>query len=171
MGDPRRIKKKYQKPKHPWRADRLEEEKKILKTYGLKNKKEIWRAETLTRRFRRQARKLFALRTEQAKKEEKQLLDRLRRLNLLRGDATLDDALALKTEDILGRRLQTIVFKKGLARTVNQARQFIVHRHISVKGEKVTAPSYLVMADEEDKIQVAQGIEKPAERLEVKAEG
>jgi len=154
MGDPRRTKKKYQKPRHPWRADRIEEEKKILKTYGLKNKKEIWRAETLMRGFRRQARKLLALRTEQAKKEEKQLLDRLRRLNLLKGDATLDGVLALKTEDILGRRLQTIVFKKGLARTINQARQFIAHGHVFVKGEKVTAPGYLVRAEEEDAIQV-----------------
>ncbi len=157
MGDPRRIKKKHQKPKHPWRADRLEAEKRILKTYGLKNKKEIWRAETLTRGFRRQARKLFALKTEQAKKEEKQLLDRLKRLNLLKGDATLDNVLALKTEDILERRLQTTVFKKGLAATVNQARQLIVHGHISVRGKKVTAPSYLVMADEEAEIQAIEG--------------
>ncbi len=157
MGDPRRIKKKYQRPKHPWRADRLGEEKKILKTYGLKNKKEIWRVETLTRGFRRQARKLFALKTEQARKEEKQLLDGLKRLNLLGNDATLDSVLALKTENILGRRLQSVVFKKGLATTVNQARQFIVHGHVSVNGKKVTAPSYLVMADEEDKIQLSEG--------------
>lgn len=156
MGDPRRIRKKYQKPRHPWRADMLEEEKKILKTYGLKNKKEIWRAETLTKSFRRHARKLFAFKTEQAKKEEKLLLDRLKRLNLLKGDATLDNVLTLKTEDVLGRRLQTMVFKKGFATTINQARQLIVHGHVSVKGEKVTAPSYLVTADEEDAIQVAQ---------------
>jgi small subunit ribosomal protein S4 len=155
MGDPRKIKKKYSKPRHPWQADRIEEEKAILRNYGLRNKREIWRTEALLRGFRGQARRLLALKTEQAKKEEKQLLNRLNRLNLLKGDATLDDVLALKITDILERRLQTLVYRKGLARTMNQARQFIVHGHITVDGEKVTAPSFLVKADEEEKIEVS----------------
>lgn len=155
MGDPRKIKKKYSKPRHPWQADRIEEEKAILRDYGLRNKREIWRTEALLRGFRRQARRLLALKTEQAKKEEKQLLNRLNRLNLLKGDATLDDVLALKITDILERRLQTLVCRKGSARTMNQARQFIVHGHITVSGEKVTAPNFLVKADEEEKIEVS----------------
>lgn len=154
MGDPRRIRKKYQKPRHPWRADRIEAEKKILREYGLKNKKEIWRVETILRNYRRQARNLLALRGEEIGKKEKELLQSLMRLGLLKENATLDDVLALKTRDLLDRRLQTIVYKKGLANTIKHARQLIVHGHVTVKGGKVTAPSYMVKADEEDSIQV-----------------
>lgn len=154
MGDPRRIRKKYQKPRHPWRADRIEAEKKILREYGLKNKKEIWRVETILRNYRRQARNLLALRGEETGKKEKELLQSLMRLGLLKENATLDDVLALKTRDLLDRRLQTIVYKKGLANTIKHARQLIVHGHVTVKGGKVTAPSYMVKADEEDSIQV-----------------
>jgi small subunit ribosomal protein S4 len=154
MGDPRRIKKKYRKPKHPWRADRIEAEKRILREYGLKNKKEIWRAETILRNYRRQARRLLALHTEQARREEKELLKSLARLGLLKKKATLDDVLALKVNDLLDRRLQTVVYKKGLANTPKHARQLIVHGHVTVKGGKVTAPSYLVRAEEEDSIKV-----------------
>jgi small subunit ribosomal protein S4 len=152
MGDPRKPRKKFDTPRHPWQIERIEEEKKLLRNYGLKNKRELWRMETLLRGFRRQARKLQALDTPQAKKEETQLLQRLARLNLLKKNATLDDVLALTLEDILNRRLQTLVYKKGLANTIKQARQFIVHGHISIKGRKVTAPSYLVKKEEEKSI-------------------
>jgi small subunit ribosomal protein S4 len=155
MGDPRAIKKKFDKPKHPWKSDRLEEERRILKEYGLKNKRELWRVETTLRNYRRQARSLLAKMTEQAKVEERQLLDKLGRLNVVKDDATLDDVLALKIEDLLDRRLQSMVYKKGLANTQKQARQFIVHGHITVAGKKVTAPSYIVKKDEEDKIAYA----------------
>lgn len=154
MGDPRRIRKKYQKPRHPWRADRIEAEKKIIREYGLKNKKELWRVETILRNYRRQARDLLALRGEETGRREKELLQSLRRLGLLKENATLDDVLALKTRDLLDRRLQTVVYKKGLANTIKHARQLIVHGHVAVKGGKVTAPSYMVKADEEDSIQL-----------------
>ncbi len=156
MGDPRKLKKKYEKPRSPWRADKIEEERSITRAYGLKNKKELWRAQTLLRNFRGQARRLLALKTEQAKKEEKQLLQRLRRMGLLKENATLD-VLALKVNDLLERRLETLVFKKGLASTPNQARQFIVHGHIAIGGQKVTAPSYLVKQDEENAISYVEG--------------
>lgn len=152
MGDPRRIKKTYDKPKHPWRAERLEEEKKIRREFGLSIKKEIWRAETTLRGFRRQARKLLALRTAQAEIEEKQLLDKLKRLNLVGDEATLDDILSLAIRDLLGRRLQTLVHKKGLASTPKQARQFIVHGHVTVAGKKVTSPGYMIRGEEEESI-------------------
>ncbi|MEK6977000.1 MAG: 30S ribosomal protein S4 [Candidatus Hydrothermarchaeota archaeon] len=152
MGDPRRMKKKYDKPKHPWRGERIEAEKKILKNYGLKNKRELWRMETILRVFRRQARRLQGLKTEQARKEEAQVLARLQRMNLLKEGSTLDDVLALKINHILDRRLQTIVFRKGLTATVGQARQLIVHGHIAVGGSKVTAPSYLVERGEEEEL-------------------
>jgi small subunit ribosomal protein S4 len=154
MGDPRKIKKKYRTPKHPWRADRIEAEKGILRAYGLRNKKELWKAEALLRNYRRQARKLLVLSTELGKIEEKQLFDSLRRMSLLKKDATLEDVLALKINDILDRRLQTLVHKKGLANTLKHARQLIVHGHVTVGGGKVTAPSYIVKEKEEDSIQV-----------------
>ena len=57
--------------------------------------------------------------------------------------------LVLKDEDILSRRLQTIVYQKGLAATPKQARQLINHGHIFVDGHKVTVPGYLVLREEE----------------------
>ncbi len=146
------MKKKYDKPRHPWRGERIEAEKKILKNYGLKNKKELWRMETILRGFRRQARRLQGLKTEQARKEEAQVLARLQRMNLLKEGSTLDDVLALKINHILDRRLQTLVHRRGLTATVGQARQLIVHGHIAVGGSRVTAPSYLVERGEEEEL-------------------
>ncbi len=165
MGDPRRIRKKYHTPSHPWQADRIQEEKELLKEYGLKNKREIWKALAILRGIRGQARELLGKRGEQAAWQEKQLMARLRRLNLLKEGATLDDVLSLTVRDILNRRLQTLVYKKGLAATMKQARQFIVHGHITVAGRKVTAPSYLVRADEEDAIGYAKN--SPIRNLEI----
>lgn len=145
----KRQRKKYLRPSHPWEKDRMDAEDKLLRMYGLRRKQEIWRAETLLRKIRRQARRLLAASGPQAEQETKQLLARLNRLGLVKEGATLDDVLGLKVEDILERRLQTLVQRKGLARTMKQARQMILHGHISVGGRKVTVPSYLVLADEE----------------------
>jgi small subunit ribosomal protein S4 len=152
LGDPKKTRRKYITPKHPWRLDRIEGERALAKKYGLKNRREIWKMETVLRKYRRQARRLLALKTEQAKIEEKRLLDRLQRLNLLKKGSTLDDVLALTIDDIMERRLESLVFKKGLANTHKQARQFIVHGHISVGGKKITSPSHLVSSEEEKKI-------------------
>ena len=154
MGDPRFNRKKYETPKHPWEAERIKEEWELQKKYGLKNKREIWKAKSLLRNFRGQARQLQAkLRygNPQAEKEQKLLFDKLIRLGILNeANATLDAVLSLTVEDILRRRLQTIVYLKGLARTPKQARQFIVHGHIAIGDRKVTIPSYLVRKEEED---------------------
>ena len=152
MGHPRRITKKYSSPKHPWRADRIAEEKEIERKYGLKNKREIWKGHAVLRAGRQQARSLLAQRTPQAEREKTQLIARLVRLGLLNQDSGIDDILALKTEDFLNRRLQTIIFKKGMASTVNQARQFITHGFVTIRGRKVTAPSYIVKVEEEAQI-------------------
>ncbi len=154
MGDPRFNRKKYETPKHPWEAERIKEEWELQKKYGLKNKREIWKAKSLLRNFRGQARQLQAkLRygNPQAEKEQKLLFDKLIRLGILNdSNATLDAVLSLTVEDILRRRLQTIVYLKGLARTPKQARQFIVHGHIAIGDKKVTIPSYLVRKEEEE---------------------
>lgn len=153
MGDPRFSRKKYETPSHPWEKVRIEREAELIQKYGLKNKREIWRAETFLRKIRGQARKLRATEgQEQSEKEKKLLLKRLFRLGLLPENATLDDVLSITIEDVLSRRLQTIVYFKGFASTLKQARQFIVHKHIAIDGKIVNVPSYLVRKDDEEKI-------------------
>ena len=152
MGDPKFPRKKYETPSHPWEAERIKRESDLVEKYGLKNKREVWKAETFLRRIREQARKLFAMGGEEAEKEKEKLLKRLFKLGILPENATLDDVLALTVEDILVRRLQTLVYLHGLAKTPKQARQFIVHGHIAINGRKVRVPSYLVKKEEEDKI-------------------
>jgi len=136
--------------------DRIEAENALIKKYGLKNKREIWRAQTMLRKFRAQARSLLGKVTSsdpQVKRETEQLLSRLHRLGILPENATLDDVLALDVESILKRRLQTIVYLKGLASTPFQARQFIVHGHICIDNKRVTAPGYMVLKKEENMIE------------------
>jgi len=153
MGDPKFLRRRYDTPKHPWEGSRMEEERKLLDRYGLKNKRELWKAQSVLRGFRRQARELQArLRAgePQARRETDQLLGRLTRLGILSvGTPTLDDVLALSTEDVLRRRLEWIVFSKGLAPTPFSARQWIVHGHLAVGDHRVTRPGYLLpFADE-----------------------
>src|SRR3989338_1977959 len=155
MGDPRRLKKKYRGPRHLWQKARIEEEKKILKTYGLKNKTEIWKAGSQLRSITKQAKKLLADNTKQGEKEKAALLKKLQRLSLITADQGLDEVLGLKLNNFLERRLQTLLVKKGLARTVSQARQIIVHNHVNVGGKNITSPSYFVSATEEDQISFA----------------
>ena len=153
MGDPRRLNKKYDTPNHPWIGERIKSERELLIKYGLINKRELWKMETKLRTFRRQARKLMSDTTEQGAKEATQLFNILKRYGILiKEDVTLDDVLSLNVEAILERRLQTLVFKKGLAKTPKQARQFIVHGHIGINGRKVTAPNNLVAVNEEGAI-------------------
>ena len=156
MGDPKFLRRTYDTPKHPWEAGRMEEERKLLQKYGLKNKRELWKAQSTLRGFRRHARLLQAnLRVgePQAQRETTQLLGRLTRLGVLPvGTPTIDDVLALTTEDVLKRRFEWIVFSQGLAPTAYGARQWIVHGHFSIGDHRVTRPGYLVPSAEEHQI-------------------
>ena len=152
MGDPRKRRKSYSTPSHPWQRTRIEEEKILVQEYGVANKKEIWKMNSILRRFTKVAKNSVSLKTKQGEKEKKQLLDRLQTLGLLPPTAQAVDVLNLKLKDILERRLQTLLYRKGMARTVKQARQFITHRHVTVAGKIMTQPSYLVLKKEEDKI-------------------
>jgi small subunit ribosomal protein S4 len=152
MGDPKLSRRKYDTPSHPWQGSRIKEENELLKKYGLKNKRELWKAQSLLRNYRRQGRSLLArLRfgDEQAEKEMKGLVNKLANLGVLPEDATLDDILGLDLERILERRLQTLVYLKGLAYSPKQARQLIVHGHTVIDQRKVTVPGYLVKKNEE----------------------
>jgi len=156
MGDPKFSRKKYEKPSHPWQEERIKEENDYIKHYALKNKKEFWKARSVLKNIRAQARNLQArLRygEKQATDEMEKLLDKLTKKGYLKGqDHELNDILGLSIENILNRRLQTLVYHKGLAHTPQQARQFIIHGHISVGGRKVTVPSYIVDKEEETTI-------------------
>ena len=152
MGDPRSFKKKFQRPGHPWQLKRMEEERVLKSEFGLKNKRELWKAGSSLKVFANEAKRLTALRTTQAEREKKQLLDRVTRIGLLASGAVLDDVLALTTKDLLARRLQTLVHKKGLARTANQARQLIVHGHVKIADKTVTAPSMIVSVADESQL-------------------
>jgi small subunit ribosomal protein S4 len=152
MGDPKKQRKKYKTPRFPWRTDTLQSELKLLGQYGLRNKKELWRSETTLSKFRENARSLLGKSTEERAKPETQLLNRLKRLGILSETAAIDDVLDLSIEDFLERRLQTMVFNKGLARSIYQARQLISHGHVTVVNHRVKSPSYMVLRDEEAKI-------------------
>lgn len=152
MGDPIRQKKKYSTPRHPWEGGRIESENVLVKEYGLKNKGEIWKASTVLRKMKQQARTLISLDTEQARKEEELLIARLVSIGLISSKASVDDVLGIDLKKLLDRRLQTQVFKRGLGRTPKQARQFIVHKHILVGDKIVNKPSYMVLINEESKV-------------------
>ncbi len=156
MGDPKFPRRTYDKPKHPWQGDRIKAENEIIKKYGLKNKKELWKAETLLRGFRQRSRELQAkvrYEDKQAEKEMSELLKKLGSLGLLPLEgASLNDVLALDIEAILSRRFQTMAYVKGLAYSTKQSRQLIVHGHAAIGDRKVTIPGYYVKRDEESLI-------------------
>jgi len=151
MGDPRKTRKKFARPMHPWEAVRIKEEGLIKRNYGLTNKKEIWKASTELRRLKLQAKKLIRERSKPGylQSEEKKFLKSLEKYGWATEDSPLEAVLTLELKELLDRRLQTIVYKKGLALTIKQARQFIVHGHIIVNEKKITIPGYKVTVNEE----------------------
>jgi small subunit ribosomal protein S4 len=154
MGEPRRFRKKYESPFKPWDKNLLMEELILIGEYGLKNKRELRRMATFLRKIRDVARSTFGLPPKEREHVEKELLNRLYKLGILHENATIDDVLRLTVKDILERRLQTIVFRKGLAKSIYHARQMVVHRHIMIGDRIVDRPSYLVSREEEEMIKI-----------------
>ncbi len=156
MGDPKFSRRSYDTPSHPWQGERIKAEVVLVNQYGLKNKTEVWKAQSILRNFRKQSRELQArLRSgdAQAKIESDALINKCSKIGVLPVEgATLNDILTLSEENILSRRLQTLVFEKGMASTVGQARQMIVHGHIFMNGHRVTIPGYIVTRYEESSI-------------------
>lgn len=153
MGDPKFSRRKYDTPSHPWRIERITTENEIVRKYGLKNKTEIWKVQSLLRTFRKRARDLQAkirYGDKQAEKERDEFIRRLDSMGVVSKEATLDDILLLDLESLMARRLQTMAYLKGFSNSAKQARQFIVHGHIAVKGKKVTIPGYMVKRSEEE---------------------
>jgi len=156
MGHPKFPRKQFETPKHPWKEERIKSERELMKKYGLKNHREIWKAKTHLGRYRGQARELLAkigTKNPQITKESDQLLLSLTRMGILQTSANLDDVLALEIESVLSRRLQTLVYLKGLATTITHSRQLINHGHVAIDKQKVTIPGYIVRKDQEGNIQ------------------
>ncbi len=153
MGDPRKIRKKYSPPRHPWVKSRIEDEKTLKKEYGVPRNKEIWKMETVLVKFKDQTKRLAALNTPQASLESQRLHKRLMKYGLLQEEDPLDKTLGITLSTLLDRRLQTVVFRLGLAKSMKQARQFITHKHIMVQGKIITSPSYLVPVAKEAGVQ------------------
>ncbi|RME55299.1 30S ribosomal protein S4 [Candidatus Woesearchaeota archaeon] len=154
MGDPRKQRKKYNTPRHPWEAERIKEERELMKEYGLKNKKEVWKMNSMLKHIKKQTKDLISRRgTPKAEEDEKMFLAKLAKLNLINAGAKIEDVLDLHIKDVLERRLQTQMIRKGLAKTIKQARQFIVHGHVMVNGKKIDVPSYIVSSKEENTIE------------------
>ena len=159
MGAPRKLRKKYKGPQHPFNAERFEAELKLVGEYGLRSKTELYRVNTRLSKFRTRARTLLALEegSENRAHEEKLILERLNVLGVVKSSTfSIDEILNLSTETFLERRLQTVVFRKGLART-HMARQLVVHGHIAVDGRRVNVPSYHLRVGEEEKVDYAPG--------------
>ncbi|MFA6088995.1 MAG: 30S ribosomal protein S4 [Candidatus Woesearchaeota archaeon] len=155
MGDPKRRRKQYQTPKKPWNKVKIEEDYEIKAEYGFVNKKEIWCVESTMQDFKTRAKNLISITGEKGIVEKQKLISKLNKMGILNETATIEDVLSLTFRNFADRRLQSLVFRKGLARSVKQARQFITHLHIKVGDKKITAPSYNVLREQEDKISFA----------------
>ena len=160
MGYPGKNHKQYQTPKRPFELTRIEEETRLVIEYGLRNKREVWIAKSALRRYRKAARDIIALQSAGASQEaidrkKAELVGHLNRIGILGPNADIDDVLSIKVEQQLDRRLQTQVYRHGFARSPKQARQFITHGHIAINGKRVTIPSYIVNASEQEVITYA----------------
>jgi small subunit ribosomal protein S4 len=150
MGDIRRKHNLYSRPKKMFEASRIENDNKIQKQYGLKSKTEIWKAAAKVAAFRTRAKKLISNNGQ----ESKEFFNRLQNIGL--DVKVTSDVLALTTEAILERRLQTFVFKKGFAKTILEARQLITHKNVIVDGRVVNIPSFNVSKYLENKISLKE---------------
>jgi len=164
MGDPPKLRNKYERPRRLWDSERIAHDGAVKKEYGLKNMRELWIADSALRRSRREARRLLSVSESERKNDEKKIITKLVKLGVLKEGSALDDILGLKVRDLLERRLQTLVMRKGLAKTVMQSRQLITHGFITVEGRRIHAPGYLVKTSEEPTL----GYSKPID-LSVKA--
>jgi small subunit ribosomal protein S4 len=158
MGDPRKLKAKAETPRKVWDAERIKNDTTLRREYGLRKTRELWSTVEELKRVRRSARILLSM-GEAGRDKAQQVIVKLQRLGISKGDMKLEDVLGLTVRDFLERRLQTLVVKKGLAHTMPQARQLITHGFISVTGRRVTIPSYVVTAQEEPTVSYSRAID------------
>lgn len=143
---PKRNRKNYSRPRKPFDKVRIDEENVLKEKYGLKNKKEIWKADAAISKIRKIAKQLITADIE----EKKAFISRLQKKGFQ--VESIADTLSLNKEDLLKRRLQTIVHSKGLTNTPKQARQLITHKHVAIGDQIVNIPSYQVELEEESEV-------------------
>jgi small subunit ribosomal protein S4 len=153
----KREHKTYSRPKRPFDKVRIDEEAKIKEEFGLKNKKEIWKADAKIKLMREKAKKLISA----DESEKSAFFGRLKRIGLK--VSSIGDVLSLNKRDYLNRRLQTVLVQKRLATTPKSARQLITHKKVLINGNSVNAPSYVVPVELEDKITLKKKITKKKE--------
>lgn len=150
----KRQHKTYSKPKRPFEKARIEEEAEIKKEFGLKNKKEIWKADARVKEIREKAKNLIS----SDEKDKNAFFERIKKIGF--NVSSISDVLSLDKKDYLGRRLQTILVKKKIARTPKGARQLITHKKVIVGEKLVSSPSYIVPISLENKISLKPSKEK-----------
>lgn len=153
MGLIAKHRKGFVSHKKRWDKEVIVNEKDLVRDYALKNKKEVRKVEFLISKYKSIAKELNASNELKTSEQALNFISKLKRLGFLNQQASiLDDVLDMKTRDILERRLSNIVYKKKLARTPRQARQFVVHGHVMVGSKVITSPSHMVNIDEEELI-------------------
>mgnify|MGYP002640072545 CR=1 FL=1 len=148
MGDIKRKRKMFVRPKKLYDKARIDSENGLVREFGLKNKREVWKANLKVSTMRRHAKELIG-----ADMEKQQVFfTKLNKMGLT--TTSVADVLALTQKDLLARRLQTFVFKLGLGNSVKQARQLVTHKHVLVNGQIVNSPSFWVSTELEKKIEL-----------------
>lgn len=170
MGDPRKLRNKYERPKKLWDVDRLSHDKALKSEYGLKNMRELWRATAELKKYRREARRLLSVTEEERRDDAKKILAKLAKFGMLKEGSVIDDVLSLEVRSVLERRLQTMVLRKGLALSSAQSRQVITHGFIAIAGRVVTRPGYLVTVAEEAALSHSKPIELQSKVVEAQPE-
>lgn len=152
MGLPAKIRKKYISHKQRWDKNTILSEAELVKDYALKNKKEIRRIELLVKKYKTIAKQLNREGSQTPMAQA--FLNKLKTQGILSQESSsLDDVLDITVRDFLERRLSNVVYKLKLAKSPKQARQFVVHKHVSIGDKVINSPAYLVSIDEVEKIQ------------------
>lgn len=140
--------KKYAWPRKLYDSARIKDENLLVEKYGLKNKKEIWKTDAKVKYFRSRAKKLITADQEL----QENFFAKLNKIGL--NVNSIADVLALNKEDLLKRRLSSVMFKLGISKTPREARQMITHKRVMISDQIVNSPSYLVELEEESKIKL-----------------
>ena len=139
---PRRPHNKFERPKKPFDAITIKSEGDLIKKYGLKSRREVWKADFQIGNIRNLAKTLITA----EEKDKKEFIERQAKKGF--AVSTIQDVLGLNKEDFLKRRLESVVSTKfGI--TPRLARQLITHKHIKIGEKMIKAPSHLTTVEEE----------------------